>query len=54
MPKKSLQSDRRRSNRMARDMRIEATGTDVEGKSFVSPAKTILLSQYGAKIPLEQ
>lgn len=54
MPKESSQIERRRSNRIARDLLIEVSGTDAKGKDFVSGAKTLLLSRYGAKILLDQ
>ncbi len=54
MSNESLHDDRRRSGRMARDLLIQVSGTDANGKSFVSRAKTLLLSRYGAEILLEQ
>jgi hypothetical protein len=35
---------------MARQLFIQVSGTDVNGRDFVSPGKTLLLSQFGAKI----
>ena len=54
MSKESLHDDRRRSGRMARNLLIQVSGTDANGKSFISRAKTRLLSRYGAEILLEQ
>ena len=53
MPTESLHAERRRSSRINRNLGIQVSGTDVNGKDFVSPAKTLLLSQYGAMILLE-
>ena len=47
-------SRRRRSPRIAEERRIEVSGTNVEGRDFLAPSRTVLLSRHGAKIYLDQ
>src|SRR5687767_4614529 len=53
MPAEVSHAKARRSGRVARELPIQVSGIDLQGRDFSASARTMLLSRHGAQILLK-